>query len=601
MTEAPINPSAKKATSRGRRSRTWWAMIVLTIVTLLAYSNAAHESLVLDDKAFVGPGTKLGLQKPTDAFLVDIWEKSVVSSGLYRPLLMISFHFENRLFEQWPVGFHLVNILLHLVACLLLFGFLRHLLSKRGYAEKTSALAALLAAVIFAVHPVHTEVVNSVFNRSSIYVSIFAIIGLWWLFSRLDTRPVMAWLGLGAIYSLAILFKESALVIPGIAAMMVILMTPGNLLERMRRFLPVFYLLLPIIVFFFIRSIALAPGQAEVESAGGAGALAQLSWLPDRETWLKVMGNMGRGLWVTLWPYPLRLYYSVHATDLLILLAVFQGILAALAVYLLVKGRPALAVGLAFFYLAMLPASRLISLDSIPPNLQERYLYFPSVGLAITLSFALAYLIQRLDPRKILAGALVLVFVLTALTWDRNHEWSSEYLLFRTEYDRGYRGYHAVRLIVGALAEDGNHRDIVEICEENPKMQARIARFSNTCALAYRNLGQTDDAIRSFEMTARHKAHWFEANMMIANILIQAGRPQEGADRYVQLINETDDPVVKEIMKGVMFLQLYPGNRQKLLEARGYFEQALFFDPNSEEAKAWIEHVDSMLNPQGKP
>ena len=190
MTRPQIQQTEDKSAPRSQTMGVWWAIFVLSVITLLAYANAAHDALVLDDKVFVGPQSILGLESHSEAFFRDIWEKRGVNSGLYRPLLLINFNLENHLFQDWIIGYHLVNIFTHLLASLLLFGFLLHLVRKLGGSGKTAMLAALLAAAIFAVHPVHTEVVNTVFNRSSIYVSISAILGLWWLSHWLETRPV---------------------------------------------------------------------------------------------------------------------------------------------------------------------------------------------------------------------------------------------------------------------------------------------------------------------------------------------------------------------------------------------------------------------------
>lgn len=594
MTRTQTHEFLNSPADEARTPSVWWAILMLAVITMLAFANAAHDELVLDDKVFVGPESTLDLKDNREAFLQDIWEKKSIKSSLYRPLLLINFSLENRLFGDWITGYHLVNILTHLLACLLLFGFLMHILQKLGGSSKTAMLAALLASMVFAAHPVHTEVVNSIFNRSSIYVSICAIAGLWWLSHWLDRRPVIAWLGLALFYSIGILFKESALVIPGIAVALIIILSDMNFGERIRRFLPVLGLLIPIALFFYLRHLALTTGMNDAGDPVATGARP----LPDLDSVLAVLGNLGRGLRVILWPNPLQMFYREPSSVELGLVIMLQVVLLALAVYLFFKGKPGLAAGLAFYYIAMLPASRIISLDKVMPHLAERYLYFPSVGLTITLAIALMNTITRYGPRlPVLIGMPLIVF-LTVLTWERNHEWSTEYLLFKTEYDRGYRGHGAIRLIVGKLVEAKDFQGVVKICEENPEAQAMSFYFSNTCAYSYLHLKRADDAIGSFELTAQHKKHWAKANLAIADILIKTGRLQEGADRYAEVINRSDDPAVKEVLKGLLNLELYPGNRQKMLEAKEYFEKALSIDPESELARAWVKQVDTMLSPR---
>jgi len=252
------------------RSRIWISLFILTLFTLLTFVNSWPDALVLDDKIFFGPESEHRLESLAGAFSRDLWNDG---GSFYRPLLAIDFELQNRLFGAWQEGYHLVNILFHLVTTLSLFGFLRYFLRATQPDAENALFYALLAALVFAVHPVHTEVVNSAFNKSSMYVSLAAITGLWWLHSNLISKPVRAWVGFGLMYSVAILFKESALVLPGIAAAMIVLFTDGTLKERIRRFLPVFWLLVPIAAYFWLRAVVLAPAGAGTASPPGFAAL----------------------------------------------------------------------------------------------------------------------------------------------------------------------------------------------------------------------------------------------------------------------------------------------------------------------------------------
>ena len=402
--------------------------------------------MVFDDKVFAGPDRLNPLENLGDAFQRGLWGNEAGNGrGLYRPLLLINFELENRLFGSWTRGFHLVNVLLHLAATLALYGFLQHLVSRMGPKRETVQLAALLAALVFAVHPVHAEVINSIFNRSSILVSLFAIAGLWWLFAHLDSKPARAWIGLGVAYTIGIFFKESALVIPGIAVALIVILTPGSLLQRIRRFLPVFWLLLPIAVYFYLRSSALAQpaagGLESMESGAELAIMLDATRLPGQDTLLSALTVLGGGLKLILWPYPLQLFY-IYPSDVMIgFLIISQLLLIQAAIVLFFRGRPGLAAGLSFYYIAMLPASRLISMDGAGPHLADRYLYFPSIGLALALAFALVALLRRFGRRTVILFTFPLVLLLAALSWERNHEWRSELLLFETEYSWGHHSF----------------------------------------------------------------------------------------------------------------------------------------------------------------
>src|SRR3954471_12224407 len=120
-------------------SAVWYAVIFG--VTLLAYWPALHGSLVWDDNAHV---TRLELQ--TLHGLWRIWFEPGATQQYY-PLLHSAFWIEHRIWGDSPVGYHLVNILLHATAAALLALLLRRL-AVRG---------AWLAAFVFLVHPVAVE------------------------------------------------------------------------------------------------------------------------------------------------------------------------------------------------------------------------------------------------------------------------------------------------------------------------------------------------------------------------------------------------------------------------------------------------------------
>ena len=583
------------ATGKPSRSRLLVSVILLTVITLLAFANAWHDSLVFDDKIHVGPDRLNALPVLYEAFQRDIWGNAHGGRGLYRPLLQITFELETRLFGDWLPGYHMVNVLLHLGASLLLLGFLRMLLARHGHAGSTGELAALLGALVFAVHPVHTEVINSVFNGSSIHVSILAIAGLWWLLHHLESSPARAWIGLGAAYSTAIFFKESALVLPGIAVAMIVLLTPGSAVQRIRRFLPVFWLLIPIAIYFFARANALSGGSEDIDK--DLNMMLDSTRLASQQTLASALRVCGVGLKLFLWPHPLQIFYSYLSPLMSATLLGGQLLLALLALYRFLKGRPALAAGLAFYYVAMMPATRLISMDGSWPHIAERYLYYPSIGLAIALAFGCAALLRRFGSRAVVAVALPLVLLLSVLCWERNYEWSSEIMLFETEYSLGNNGLAIIRILASAHLLEGRYSRITDICDENDSKIQASGKLASTCAVAYLNTNRLEDAIRALEYSLEDKETWLKSRVALAKLEIQRGNRQEGANHFTYIINRLEKPYQKEFFKGLLYFHVYPNSPKYLQVARTHLETALQLNPEMKAAQQWIEYVDGILDP----
>lgn len=577
----------------------WAPLIMLCLITLLATANAWHDTLIFDDKAFVGPDHPQALESLGDAFSRDLWGRDRQGSGLYRPLLLIGFDLQTRAFGDWTRGYHAVNVVLHLAVTLSMFGFIGMLARRAGIVDRTATLVALAAALVFAVHPVHAEAVNSVFNGSSMIVALATVLGLWWLLYHLAERPARAWIGFGAIYTVAIFFKESALVMPGLAVALIVILGPGTLLERIKRFLPVFWLLIPIAVYFYLRAMALSSGvQVAVEEASPSefGQMLAATDLPNPGRLLSVLGVMGAGLELFAWPDPLMLFYPVPRGPELITLIAVQAVLAFIALALLARGKPAFAAGLAFYYIAMLPASRLLSMDGSPPHLSDRYLYVPSIGLVLVLAAVLALAMDGRLKKPLLALVFAATVLLAAVNWQRNADWQSQAVLFETDYANGSRSPYMVRMLVGEHAGNNRIGRVVELCDRHPEAMQANGQVAMRCGVALVNARREEDGMAALEMAAESELAWLGARMLLADIYILHGEQQQAADQYSRLIERFERPEQQETYRGIRLVKVYPEDRQKLLEARVHFERALEISPGLEAAQKWLEHTEGLLN-----
>jgi tetratricopeptide (TPR) repeat protein len=489
----------------------------------------------------------------------------------------------------------------------MLYGFLRFLLRKTGDPDSSSGLCALLAAMVFAVHPIHTEVVNSVFNRSDMMVALFTLGGLWWLLHFLDRHPGRAWFGLAITYFLGMLSKESAAVIPGLAVVLIVLVTPGDLTARLRKCLPVLWLLLPLGVYLVMRANALfPPGMANaVQATEGAGLPAMLEQvaLPDSTGLLKIVGIFGQALTKIAWPYPLQLSYPRPSTPLLVVYAAINLLLIIAAFVQLSRKRYGLATGLAFFYLAMLPAVRFIGIGWADASFAERYAYVPSIGLTILLAFALRAVAQRFTPRVLVRIAVPLLLILTALTWDRNADWRSEVSLFGPEYQRGDRGEETLRWMASAHLYARNYIRVVKICDDNQALQEKFgdSTFVQSCASAYERLQRYAEVERAHLYAIEHDKTRIAASMSLARFYLRHARVQDAKKRFITAIDWSDDPAEKALNTAEMIIGLNPNSREQAIIAKGYIEQALHLRPGWPKAEQMLQAVQQALNASRTP
>ena len=182
--------------------------LAIVLMVLAAYAPAVHGGFVWDDDTYV---TRNPLLTAPDG-LHRIWF-TTDSPSQYFPLVYTAFRAERSLWGLDPVGYHVVNILLHIANSLLLWLILRRLRIP----------GAWLAAAIWAVHPVNVESVAWITERKNTLSTLFYLLTIlaYMRFTDLQGRRAGAYYGLGLLFcALALFAKTTACTIP--AALLIV-------------------------------------------------------------------------------------------------------------------------------------------------------------------------------------------------------------------------------------------------------------------------------------------------------------------------------------------------------------------------------------------
>ena len=185
---------------------------LLALIVFLLYVNTLGHGFVLDDNVVLlqHPVVQKGIKGIPELFTDDSLaphlkqlgiKEQIITGGRYRPFSLAIFACGVSLWGNHPLGFHVCNILLFLGSVLVFF----HLLERLEIQSKWAFLIALL----FAIHPIHTEVVANIKSADELWVFL-----LGGLAALLALRPVLRWthhLGILLLLLLAFLSKETAL------------------------------------------------------------------------------------------------------------------------------------------------------------------------------------------------------------------------------------------------------------------------------------------------------------------------------------------------------------------------------------------------------
>ncbi|MEJ8567312.1 tetratricopeptide repeat protein [Elongatibacter sediminis] len=602
--------------------------MLLACIAVAAFANAWPDMLTYDDRVFVDHVrfSGIGLGDIGRFFVEDLWAASGVESGLYRPLLLIFISVQAWLFDDWLAGYHGVSILLHALATLLVHGLVSHVLENSGVRRAVATPSAWLAAVVFAVHPVHAEAVNSVFNTSEILVCIGLTGGLAWFLRRLDQRPLTAWTGLSLIYLLVLLCRESGAALPALAVALIWLTRTDPWPSRLRTCLPVFVLLIPLGLYLGLRGHALAPPppapkavSAEIQNAVPANETGKttpdrtdsersrpglplrpsgIAFQPDR------MASAVR-LWFAsiehlLWPHPLLVEYEPPDAPLWIAILTQLALVGAAFWLFLQRSRPALLAGLTFFYLALLPSSRIFGQADFAPGLADRILYTPSVGMTLALAAGIAWILRNRTPRVAVSAIAVLSLVLVSLTWARNTEWTSDTILLESDYAKSANKRRLLNSLISAQLRAGNDARAREICDVHAQALLEKASWGVQCGMAYGRSGRFADAEKAFRAATRHRDSRAFAHANLAMLLAHLGRQDEAGTEFDRAVATEKVPFLREYFAALKLIRLYASDRTRLEEARAHLLRSLELQPQHVAAREELEQLDARLGLRGR-
>ena len=421
-----------------------------------------------------------------------------------RPLTYVTFWLNYQAGGQDPIGYHLLNLLLHLGAVLLAYECLRRLQPQR---------AALVAAAVFAVHPLQAEAVDYVWGRSIVLAALlcFAALLCW-----LTGRP---WAAV-ACFALALLVKEECAAFPLVLAML-----PAR--PRRRSHIAV------------MLALAVAAGARVVYAAAVTpGALAGPRAGISPSNYLLAQGLVIlRYLRLLIVPYGFTVDADIRVPPVWVGVLAWAAI-AALALFLWRYRRHPGAMWLLAGLILLIPSSSIFPAADLSA---DRRMYLPFLGFAA----AAGWLLTRVRTSAL---AVVLVVALAGLSVARTHVWMTEERLWREavrrapdkvrpkiQLARAVPAAEALELLAAArrlapydpvvaaetgkiLLSEGQPAAALEEFGRALALDPRDARNFNNRGVALDALGQSEAARQDFERALRIDPGLIEARQNLEKL-----------------------------------------------------------------------------------
>ena len=286
--------------------------LFLGIITFCIYVNTLQNGYVLDDAAaiidnkLVGQGISAIPEILLTPYHNGDIDKIFVYTGndLYRPLSLVTFAVEYQLFKNSALPGHLINVLLYIGCVILFFLFLYHLFRKKR------PVLAFISALLFAIHPIHTEIVANIKSRDELLCFLFGLLSMNAFVKYVDGKDVRSLTSGLIFYFLSLLSKETSLTF--LAIIPLIFFFYRN--EDRKRSIQIFlYCALPVLVYLFIRFSVLMHYNAYNPSYVTFyenPLVAAPSFASRLATAILVLGKY---LKLLIIPYPLICDYSYNA------------------------------------------------------------------------------------------------------------------------------------------------------------------------------------------------------------------------------------------------------------------------------------------------
>jgi tetratricopeptide (TPR) repeat protein len=444
-----------------------------------------------------------------------------LAHDVYRPLTTFSFALSYHLWGYNPHPYHALNVLLHALNGVLVFFLLFFLLPKPSERAPPSTgrariIAAFVAACLFVIHPVQTEAVAWISQRSTLLSQSFFLLALLaYLRHRLRPHPaafVAALLG----FTLSLLCKESALVYPAIVLLLDWYLQsrevaePSQTVKAQGR-----AWLLP------AASFAVAAGYVLTRSAV-LGQVAQTHYWAGGlyRTCLLMTKGFAYYLRLLFIPHPLSIEYLFEvprtAADPLVLMSASVLVAAGYAAWKWRKDRAMVSLGIAWFFVSLAPVSNIIPIRTI---INERFLYLPIIGLCLAAAHMVAAVLgktRRLKP--LMAFIVAFLAIMSLLSVQRSKDWSSGYALASSALRTCPQSAH-IRYGMGRqYAERGELDQALKEFELALSIDPAYHEALNDIGLIAQRRGDLNAALAQYRKTLQAKVDYPQALCNMGNV-----------------------------------------------------------------------------------
>ena len=551
-------------------------LCALVLATLLAYRPAWTGGPVWDDDAHL---TARPLQSTEG--LARIWFEPGATQQYY-PLVHSAFWLFNKLWGHNTLGYHLVNIVLHAVSAFLIALILRRL----------AVPGALLAAVIFALHPIHVESVAWISELKNTLSGVLYLSAAF-VYVRLqepgggDQGPGDSDHGPGRnqarrLYTTALVLFIGALLSKTVTAtlpaglLVVIWWKRGHL--RWRRDV------VPLIPFFILGAAAgLCTAWAEQHFIGAQGSEFQFSFverglIAGRAFWFYLQKLLVPANLIFVYPR-----WEISQNNPVLFLYPLAAIAALIAAWTVRRQTRAPLAALLLFGGTLVPALGFFNVYPFRYSfVADHFVYLASIPVIAFLSAAIVDGLRRFGRARIEAvGVAAIGIPLGMLAWTQSLHYVNAETLYRATLDKNpscwmCQNNLAMPLLDGSMDQ---LREAVRLIESSLRTNPEHAEALNNLGVAYRRMGRLDDAMEAHRRAVQLSPKSATAHNNLGTDAHALGQFEEALRHYQTAISLNPSSAEAHRNMGATLVEL-----GRLDRAAAHIERSLELMPDSADA-----------------
>jgi Tfp pilus assembly protein PilF len=554
-------------------------LFCLVILTLAVYWPVQHFDFInLDDDLYItdNPAMKEGLTWDNLHWAFSSDPVRVICN--WHPVTWISLFLDCSLFGLNPYGYHIVNVLIHILNVLMLFAI--------SYRMTKEIWLSAFTALLFAIHPVHVESVVWIAERKDVLCAFFSILTMGAYILYTERKTVGMYLLMTLFFVFGLMSKAMAVTLPLVLLLLdywPLNRLPASTKETQHKRQIIWRLLLekiPLLVLSGLFSMIAFDSQRE------AGAV--MFSIPFGIRTGNALQSYVIYLKKMVWPVNLSVFYPYPAVLLWFRVVGCALVLAGISFFVAAyrKKFPFLVTGWLWYLITLLPVIGIVQIGH--QAYADRYMYLPSVGIILMVVWGSAMLPRLMQVRTIVLAIFVAV-VLSLLMGAARQQvdfWRNSRTIFEHALEVTQNNYLAHTNLAVALFSAGDVTSAIEHLNEAIRIKPNYALAYYNRGVGLYSRGRWDEAALEFRKSIQLDPSRARSYIALGDALLQKGDYHNAISVFQQALlrRPRDAETLSNI--GVAWMRL-GDNRQAAL----HFKRALQSDPGLKMAAENLKHI----------